>query len=174
VRKWVLLAVALAGFGIVTGGPASASTSARPIPTQPSKSAKMVCASEAQEDIARNLGNVKPTTVTTPTWNNSVYSCQYVYPNGIVSLSVKELKDASATKHYLQKLADTLGRRPGKLDLAGGGFTALNGSVVVRKDFKVLDVDVSKLSGPLGVPPMDAPIVAVNVAATVLGCWTGA
>jgi hypothetical protein len=173
-RKWVLLAVALAGFGVVTGGPAVASTGARAIRTQPSKSAKMICATEAQDDIAANLGNVKPTTVTTPTWNDSVYSCQYVYPSGIVSLSVKELKDASATKRYFQSLAATLGRRPGKLPLAGGAFTTLNGSVVVRKDFKVLDVDVSKLSGKLGVPPEEASDVAVNIAVTVLGCWTGA
>ena len=85
-----------------------------------------------------------------------MYSCQYVYPSGVVSLSVKELKDASATKRYFEKLGNALGRRPGKLALGGGGFTAMDGSVVVRKDFKVLDVDVSKLSGPLGVPPMDA------------------
>jgi hypothetical protein len=173
-RKWVLLAVALASFGVVVGGPAAASASAPGIGTRPSKSAKMICAGEAQDDIAANLGNVRPTTVTTPTWNDSVYSCQYVYPNGIVSLSVKELSSASATKRYFQKLGVTLGRRPGKLPLAGGGFTALNGSVVVRKDFKVLDVDVSKLSGQLGVPPQDASAVAANIAATVLGCWTGA
>ena len=173
-RKWILLAVALAALGIAAGGQAGASSSAEAVRTQPSKSAKMICASEAQEDIAANLGNVKPVSVTTPTWTNSVYSCQYVYPSGVVSLSVKELKDASATKRYFEKLGNALGRRPGKLALGGGGFTALDGSVVVRKDFKVLDVDVSKLSGPLGVPPMDAPVVAANVAATVLGCWTGA
>ena len=173
-RKWVFLAVALVGLGVMTGGPAVASTGARAIRKQPSKSAKMVCASEAQQDIAANLGNVRPTTVTTPTWNDSVYSCQYVYPSGIVMLSVKELKDASATKRYMQSLAATLGRRPGKLRLAGGGFTALNGSVVVRKDFKVLDVDVSKLSGTLGVPPEQASDVASTIVVTVIGCWTGA
>lgn len=134
----------------------------------------MVCAAEAQEDIAANLGNVKPTTVTTPTWVNSVYSCQYVYPNGAVTLSVKELPSSAATSRYFRKLGEKLDRRLGKLALGGAAFTAHDGSVVVRKDFKVLDVDISQLSGKLGTPPMDPPIVALNIAATVMGCWTGA
>jgi hypothetical protein len=162
----------MSGLAIALSGQAVASTSARAV-TQPSKSAKMVCASEAQEDIAVNLGNVKPTTVTTPTWDNSVYSCQYVYPNGPVTMSVKELRNAAATTRYFDKLGKTLDRRPGKLALGGDAFTAHDGSVVVRKDFKVLDVDISQLVGKLGTPPMDPPIIALNIAATVMGCWTG-
>ena len=172
-RRWVLVGVAVTAIALVAAGPAGAVTKARTVRT-PSKSAKMICQREAQDDIARNLGNVRPTSVTAPTWTNAVYSCQYVYPSGVVTLSVKELPDASATKAYFQGLEQSLGRRGGKLGLAGGAFRALDGSVIVRKDTKVLDVDVSKLSAPLGVPPMDAPTVAINVAVTVLGCWTGA
>ena len=173
-RKLVLLVVALAGIALVATVPAGAATSVRTVRT-PSKSAKMICQREAQDDITRNLGNVRPTTVTAPTWNNAVYSCQYVYPSGVVTLSVKELPaTASSTKAYFQGLEKTLGRRGPKLGLAGGAFRALDGSVVVRKDTKVLDVDVSKLSAPLGVPPQDAPTVAISLAVTVLGCWTGA
>jgi len=173
-RKRAFLALVVGGLAIALGGPAAASTSATAGRARPSASAKMVCASEAQEDIANNLGNVQPTTVTTPTWKDSVYSCQYVYPSGTVTLSVKELRNAAATTRYFDKLGDTLGRRPGKLALGQGAFTAKDGSVVVRKDFKVLDVDVSQLSGKLGTtPPLDASLVALNIAATVLGCWTG-
>jgi hypothetical protein len=173
-RKRTLLALIACGLVIALGGPAAASTSAAAGRARPSEIAKMVCASEAQEDIATNLGNVQPTTVTTPTWKDSVYSCKYVYPSGAVTLSVKELRNAAATTRYFEKLGDTLGRRPGELALGDGAFTAKDGSVVVRKDFKVLDVDVSQLTGKLGTkPPLDASLVALNVAATVLGCWTG-
>ena len=171
-RRLFVLAVVVGSVAIALGGPAVASTSTRAAVTQPSKSAKMVCASEAQEDIAVIL-KVTPTTVTTPTWNHSLYSCQYVYPNGPVTLSVKELRNATATSRYFEKLGKILERRPGKVALGGDAFTARDGSVVVRKDFKVLDVDISQLSGKLGTPPMDPPIVALNIAATVMGCWTG-
>ena len=79
------------------------STSAAVGRARPSEIAKMVCASEAQEDIATNLGNVQPTTVTTPTWKDSVYSCRYVYPSGAVTLSVKELRNAAATHALLRE-----------------------------------------------------------------------
>ena len=173
-RKRTLLALTACGLVIALGGPAAASTSAAAAQARPSEIAKMVCASEAQDDIATNLGNVQPTTVTTPTWKDSVYSCLYVYPSGAVTLSVKELRNAAATTRYFEKLGDTLGRRPGKLALGDGAFTAKDGSVVVRKDFKVLNVDVSQLTGKLGTTPaLDPSLVALNVAATVLGCWTG-
>jgi hypothetical protein len=172
VRRFFVLAVVVGSVTIALGGPAVASTGTGAAVAQPSKSAKMVCATEAQEDIAGTL-RVKPTTVTTPTWNNSVYSCQYVYPNGPVTLSVKELRNGAATGRYFEKLGKTLDRRPGKVALGGDAFTARDGSVVVRKDFKVLDVDISQLTGKLGTPPMDPPIIALNIAATVMGCWTG-
>jgi hypothetical protein len=150
------------------------STSAAPQPAgaNPSASAKMVCAHEAQADIAGTLG-VKPTAVTTPTWANHLYSCQYVYPNGVVTLSVKELPDADTTTSWFDGLAATLGRQPTDLPIGQGAFIATNGSVVVRKDYKVLEVDVSKLPATFGSLKLKPQDVATAVAEVVLGCWSG-
>ena len=67
----------------------------------------------------------------------------------------------------------SLGRRPDAVSFGEGAFITTNGSVIVRKDFKVLDVDVSKLPMQFGVPPQDRANAALSVAATVMGCWTG-
>ena len=132
----------------------------------------MICNREGQDDIAASLG-LKPTTVSPATWSGHVYSCSYRYPNGAVSLSVKELATKSATTAYFTSFAQVLGRRSNQLTLGQGAFSTTNGSVVVRKDTKVLFVDISRLTGQLGLPPKNAAAAAVYVAAAVLGCWTG-
>ena len=48
-----------------------------------------------------------------------------------------------------------------------------DGSVVVRKDWKVLLVDDSALPTQFGVPPTSASDIAVTVADVILGCWAG-
>lgn len=53
-------------------------------------------------------------------------------------------------------------------------FLTSNGSMLVRKDWKVLNIDVSKLPPQLGTSPPVPSDVAVSVAATILGCWSGA
>jgi hypothetical protein len=45
--------------------------------------------------------------------------------------------------------------------------------VVVRKDWKVLLVDSSKLPPQFGVPATPSGDVAVTVADVILGCWSG-
>jgi hypothetical protein len=67
-----------------------------------------------------------------------------------------------------------LGRRPEVVSFGQGAFITTNGSVIVRKDYKVLDVDVSQLPQKFGQPPQDRSNVALSVAATVMSCWTGA
>jgi hypothetical protein len=133
----------------------------------------MICSAEGQKDIAANLGGVKPAVVTAPTWSGDVYSCTYAYASGGVGLSVKELASKWATTNYVTALARVLGRRGTKLPLGQGAFWTTNGSVVVRRDTKVLLVDASHLTGNLGVPPEKASDAAVNIAVGVLGCWTG-
>ena len=59
----------------------------------------MVCAKEAQTELVGSLG-ATPVQVTTPTWVDHVYACQYVYANGTVSLTVKELDSAKQTTAY--------------------------------------------------------------------------
>ena len=135
----------------------------------PSDPTKMICADEAQEDIAATLG-VKPTRVSTPTWNERLYSCQYEYADGVISLSVKELPDADATTRYFEQLAKDRGQRPDGLSLGEGAFTTPT-QVVVRKDTMVLDVDVSGLPAQFGQPLRSSADVKLAVAETIMGCW---
>lgn len=139
---------------------------------QPSQSARMVCTSEARQDIAAALG-VQATRVTMPTWHDHVYACTYVYPRGAITLSVKELPDLAATARYYDALLARFGRSLPLFGLGQGGFLAMNGNAVVRKDFKVLLVDVQSF------PDNEAPTmrridVAQSITTTIMGCWTGA
>ncbi len=140
--------------------------------TKPSVSAKMICGAEAQKDLAADL-NIKPIRVTSPTWKDHVYSCSYMYKSGVVRLSVKELSNATATRSYFDGLATRLGKRSDPLSLGQGSFFTADGSVIVRKDFKVLEVDVSALPVKFTRANLSRSDTAVNFAVTIMGCWTG-
>jgi hypothetical protein len=132
----------------------------------------MVCSPEAQLDIAKALGS--PTTRSVkPTWTDHLYSCQYAYSSGQVVLSVKELSDDKATSGYFDTLAQRLGKRSNVGGLGQAAFDTPNDSIVVRKDFKVLDVDVSALPARFGNPAADRSTTAMRIALLVMGCWTG-
>jgi hypothetical protein len=145
----------------------------QPAGKNPSASAKMVCAKEAQAELGSGLG-VTPVQVTTPTWADHVYACEYVYATGALTLSVKELDSARQTTAYYEAFAARLGRRPGRLAVGQGAYITTDGSVVVRKDWKVMLVDVSRLPSPFGQPPQTPADTALTVAATILSCWSGA
>ena len=136
-----------------------------PVSADPSKSAKMICEDEAQTDIYEQATGVKTTSVTTPTWNDHVYSCDYVYPGGVkIGLSVKELVERSGDHRVLRLPRDEARQDDRRSKSLGqGAFQTEDGSVVVRKDFKVLTIDVSKLPGQFGVPPATRGDVAINV-----------
>jgi hypothetical protein len=171
----VLAGTVLAGCGSSGSAKASSPTTApwEPAGANPSVSAKMICEKEAQDDIAASLG-VKVTSVTTPTWADHVYSCTYVYPTARITLSVKEMSTTPETTAYFDARAKALGQRSGRVAIGQGAFQTTNGSVVVRKDWKVLTVDISKVPASFGEPPENAAGVALSIAATILGCWTGA
>jgi hypothetical protein len=57
--------------------------------------------------------------------------------------------------------------------LGQGAFQTTNGSVVVRKDWKVLVVDDTGLPARFWVPTTSSGSVAVTVADVILGCWAG-
>ena len=139
----------------------------------PSKSAQMVCVGEARADIAKSLG-VKDTRVTKPTWTKAehLYSCTYVYPNGKIGLSVKELSSEKQTTAYFERLLKQYGKKQELIGLGQGGWVLKNGDVVVRKDYKVLHVDASGL--PKHFQPLMRPEdVATAVGVTIMGCWVG-
>ena len=116
---------------------------------------------------------MKTTAVTTPTWVDSVYSCTYQYPDGSFTLSVKDLADHAATTAYFDSLGASLGHVRETIPLGDGAFATPNGSMVVRKDDKVMLVDVTHLPPALGKQKLAPADVAETVAVTILGCWTG-
>ena len=178
--------VALAAAWLLVGGsgstprstPAVASRAsslhiAQPVGVTPSEAARMVCAPEAQKEIASVLG--APTAVVLPpTWFEDVYSCRYVYADGTMILSVKELSNQAETNAYFASLRAQLGRHEPVKGLGQGAFVTKNGSVVVRKDYKVLLVDTSGLPAQFGSWSKHRAQTAIDVGVTVLGCWTGA
>jgi hypothetical protein len=133
----------------------------------------LVCSDEAEQDITEALA-VAPQGIDTPTWSDHVYSCRYRYAGGAFTLSVKELSSVPETTAFFDETARRLGSAHTLDGLGEGAFVTANGSVVVRKDFKVLVVDDSALPAGLGTPPLTPPQVALLVARTIIGCWTGA
>jgi len=131
----------------------------------------MVCAPEAQREIADALG--VPAVVAPPTWEAHLYSCRYGYPNGSFVLSVKELSSWPQTYAYFHALGGQFGDVAPLANLGQGAFTTHNGSVVVRKDWKVLLVAVAGLPPQFGVPATSAADIAITVADVILGCWSG-
>ncbi len=178
-----LLVLMLAGCGTSTAeqaappSPVSVSPSPSHSPTvagnSPSVSAKMICADEARGDIQAALG-AAPTKVSTPTWVDHVYACRYIYPTGVLALSVKEMSSADETTAYFNAMQ---AKHPGGGTIPGlgqGAYIAPNGSALVRKDFKVLWIDVSGMPAKFGNEPLSRADVAYRVAVVIMGCWTGA
>ena len=140
---------------------------------EPSISAKMIC-KEARADIASSLG-VAATRVTTPTWNKvqHLYACTYVYPNGKIALSVKEMSSASETTAYFNGIIKKYGTIQPLIGLGQGAWVLKNSDVVVRKDYKVLFVNVQDVPKQFQ-PLMKSSDAAINVAVAIMGCWSGA
>ena len=178
----VIMVVAAGGLLFLTGSSSTSSTStpartvrhvAEPAGPTPSPSAQMVCAPEAQRELATALG-VAASTVTTPTWVDHLYSCRYVYASGVMPVSVKELSSRAETAAYFTALQARYGLSEHLKGVAQGAFVTANGSLVLRKDYKVLFVDTSALTVPFGSGFKTRSQVSVGVGLTVLGCWTGA
>lgn len=165
----VLLASAY-GSGSPT---ATAAADVRPLPAGrlPSSIALMVCQHKVHGEINEVLGVTA--TVSGRTWVDHKYSCRYGYPNGSFELSVKELSSWSQTLDYFHGLGTQLGEAQTLAGLGQGAFRTSGGDVVVRKDWKVLLVNVAGLPSQFGVPPTGATDVAYTVADVILGCWAG-
>jgi hypothetical protein len=153
------------------GSPTASAQASRPADRSPSQIARMVCTPKAAGDIAQVLG--AKASVAAPIWADHLYSCGYQYKEGTMVLSVKELSSWAQTYAYFDQLARTLHKTFPIAGLGQGAFGVRGGSVVVRKDWKILLVDISGLRGNVGSPPNSPEEVALNVAAAILGCWNG-
>jgi hypothetical protein len=131
----------------------------------------MVCSSKAQKEIAEALG--ERATVPRPTWKDHLYRCRYEYSMGAFSLSVKELSSWSETYAYYGAAKKALGDRGAIGNLGQGAFITSAGGIVVRKDWKVLYVDISSLPARFGRPATTRAEVAVTISDLILGCWAG-
>ncbi len=155
--------------GLVTAAPAGAA-SPRPAGAQPSTIARMVCEPKAVGEINALLG--QQATVVDKTWVKHVYSCDYVYSDGTMVLSVKELSSWSQTLSYFKLLATKLGKQMNLYGLGQGAFKLHDGSVVVRKDWKVLVVNTAGLPASF-TSSTNTNDVALSVAAAIMECWHG-
>ena len=178
VRRLTVVA-ALAPFilmmpvSVSSAPPVSAIVDKAPLPAgpKPSPIATMVCQPKAQREIDEVLG--EKAKVSDKTWTNHNYACRYGYSTGSFELSVKELSSWTQTRTYFHDLGVQLGH-PQKLgNLGQGAFRTANGDVAVRKDWKVLLVNVSGLPPQFGRPPTSSTDVAYTVADLILGCWNG-
>lgn len=137
---------------------------------EPSISAKMICAPEAVKDINEIFGETAR--ISTPTWVDHVYSCDYSFGRGAkMTLSVKELSSVDETTAYYDTLARKLGKKSQLNGFGDGAFITSNGSVVTRKDYKVMTVDTSHLPAQFAGDTRENQ--AINVTATIMSCWTG-
>jgi len=175
----ILLAAGLTATGCSGGQQAAtrATTTRAPKPAGavPSPISVQVCSHEAQTEMDAALGETA--TVSTPTWVDHRYACTYAYPGatppGSFSVSVTELSSWSQTYAYFDALAASQGKTRDLEALGQAAFQTTDGSVVVRKDWKVLVVDDTGLPARFGIPPTSSAAVAVTVADVILGCWAG-
>jgi len=165
------LAISSAGCASSTGAPASSTRTPLPAGTQPSAISRMVCGTKALKELDNALGVTG--TVSRPTWVHHAYSCRYAYRDGAFGLTVKELSSWRQTKAYFGRLGTTLGNTGKATGLGQAAFTTTNGSIVARKDWKVLTVDISGLPPKFGVPQTSAADNAYTIADVIMGCWNG-
>jgi hypothetical protein len=173
-RRMAAAGLATAALTVSLSGSAAFAASKRaPLPAgpHPSEIAKEPCQKDAQHELATVLG-VKGV-VGPETWVDHRYSCPYHYPNGNFVLSIQELSSWKQTFAYYRELGHFLGRVRGLANLGQGAFQTTDGSVVVRKDWKVLLVNVAGLPAEFAVPPDSPKDIAVTVADVILGCWAG-
>jgi hypothetical protein len=142
------------------------------LPDAPSPQAEMVCAPEAQQDIQDLIG-VVPTAVGPIQYANHTSTCRYAYANGAFTLVVQDLPNDITTTRTYEALAGKLGKID-SIDLPDAqAFTTNDGSIVLRRDTKVMLVDVTQLPGTFGSPPSPRGDAARLIMKAVLNCWVG-
>ncbi len=88
-------------------------------------------------------------------------------------LSVKELSSWAQTKGYFRTLARQMGTSQSLNGLGQAAIQTTDGSIIVRKDWKVLLVNSAGLPAQFGQPLTSSQAAAQLVADVILGCWNG-
>ncbi|MGO8871251.1 MAG: hypothetical protein ACLQPH_07575 [Acidimicrobiales bacterium] len=158
------LAAVLTACGTPAAGP-------QPAEKNPSAISKMVCSSEARQKLGQALGE-NPKTVTLPTWGAHLYSCTYEFPQGQMTVSVKELSSEAQTTAFFDEQEHHYGKRQDLYGLGQGAFLTNDGSVVARKDYKFLIVDTSGLPSSFSAGS-GSGTPAETVSTVIMGCWAG-
>jgi hypothetical protein len=131
----------------------------------------MICADEAQGDVAGVLA--ARAKVSKPTWRDRTYSCTYRYPSGSFDISVVEYPTIpAATTGYATLAADPKVSDP-DLGMADASFARADGSLVLRQDRRIVEVDPTHLPARFSKLELAPAAVARAVAVTVLRCWQG-
>jgi hypothetical protein len=137
----------------------------------PDKSAQMICSTKLETATAKALG--LSARISKPVWHDDLYSCDFVYPTGTITLSLKELGSTAATIAYFTQQKATLGNAGDVAALGQGAFQPPDGSMVVRKAWGVLTVGVAGLPSEFGIPPTPRADISYTVADLIVACWEG-
>ena len=167
----VVLGIAGCGGAVTSGGAVASGRVPQAAGKSPSVISRMICTPKTAAEVAQVMG--ANAAVAAPTWTDHQYSCGYHYGAGTMVLSVKELSSWPQTYAYFGQLAGTLHKTTPITGLGQGAFIVSDGSVVVRKDWKILLVDISGVHGDVGSPPKPPGELALYVAQAILGCWAG-
>jgi len=165
VTMGVIAALTACGGGSSAGGERIAHGSAR---NGPGRAAGEVCEPMVRDSVPATVGLPlagEPTSAV----RGDTFSCLYAFDGGTLDLSVRDLHTISEARKLFRELRGREGVGDALSGLAEGGFTKADGSVVAVKDAMILTVDVTAL------PPTrsDRSGIAIDLASTVLGCWTG-
>ena len=128
----------------------------------------MVCEEEVREEIAEGLG-VDVTGALQSTWADPLFTCTFTYAEGAMVISVRQQADEQSTVDYFAR------QRKAQAEVVPGlgkeAFALPDGSLFIRKDFMVLQVDVSGLPETFGKPPHPRNQVAITAASVIMHCW---
>jgi hypothetical protein len=174
---WLVTCAMLAAGCGQAASPRPGTPSASPTTTastdQPSAAARMICEPEARDEIVARLG-IQVSKVLAPTWSDHVYACRYVFPNGVMVLSVKDFPDPPMAWTYFTAMRERSGASATLDGLGDNAFIKNDGTtVVVQKQSGVLVVDVTDLPARVGKPTIARSQAALAVATIIIGCWTG-
>jgi hypothetical protein len=176
--RWVRL-VALAALLSAAAGCAADRSTATPRTPRPagapatgvSATGQLICSTEAQEDIATAVG-LPTSRPVVGTLRGNEYSCEYAYPGGTMALSVTELADDAGTDAFFDSVRQTSAASERLAGIGQDAYQNQDGSMVVRKDRKVLRVGVDGLPARFGQPPTARRQLAAAVALVIMECWT--